>query len=96
MEVKDLCPKVCSTHPKIDGAKGQWLYWIKTFTTYINKLGEISEDDKLNFVINHVDATVYELFSEAPDYNDAIYLLTNTYAQAPSPVFARYTLNTCN
>ena len=57
MEVKDLRPKVFSTHPETDGAKGHWLHWIKTFTTYINKLGELSADDKLNLLINHVDAT---------------------------------------
>ena len=96
MEVKDLCLKVFSTHLETDSAKGQRLYWIKTFITYINKLGKVSADDKLNLLINHVDTTVYELFSEAPDYDDAINLLMNTYARAPSPIFARYTLNTCN
>ena len=96
MHVKDFRPKVFSTHPKTDGAKGQWLHWIKLFTTYNNKLGEVTADDKLNLLINHVDATVYKLFAEAPDYDDVINLLTNTYARAPSPIFARYTLNTCN
>ena len=96
MKVKDLRPKAFSTHSETDGAKGQWLHWIKTFTTFINKLGEVSADDKLNLLINHVDATVYELFSEAPDYDDAINLLTNTYERAPSPIFTKYTLNTCN
>ena len=96
MAVKDLRRKVFSIHPETDGAKGQWLHWIKTFTTYINKLGEVSADDKLNLLINHVDATVYELFSGEPEYDDAINFLTNTYARAPSSIFARYTLNTRN
>ena len=68
MNIKDLRPKVFSTHPETDGAKSQWLQWIKSFTTYINKLGEVSAEDKLNRLINHIDATVHELFSEAPDY----------------------------
>ena len=57
---------------------------------------KISAEDKLNFLINHVDTTVYELISEAPDYDDAIKLLKNTYARASSPIFARYALKTCN
>ena len=66
------------------------------FATYINKLGEVSAEDKLNLLINHIDATVYELISEAPDYDDAIKLLTNIYARASSPIFVRYALKTCN
>ena len=92
MDIKDLCPKVFSTHSEIDGAKKQWLHWFKSFTTYINKVGEVSAEDKLNLHINHVDATVYKLILETPVYNDAINLLTGTYARAPSSIFARYTI----
>ena len=70
--------------------------FIKSNRSFINKLGELSAEDKLNLLINHVDAAVDELISEAPDYDDAINLLTNTYARAPSPIFARYVLKTCN
>ena len=96
IDIKDLHPKVFSTRPETDDAKRQCLHWIKSLTTYIKKLGEISAKDKLNLFINHVDATVYELFSEAPDYDGTIYLLTNTCALAPSLIFARYALKTCN
>ena len=92
MNIKDLCPKVFSTHSETDGVKKQWLHWFKSFTTYINKVGEVSAEDKLNLLINHVDATVYKLISETPVYNDGINLLTGTYARAPSPIFARYTI----
>ena len=92
MDIQDLRPKVFRTHPETDDAKRQWLHWFKSFTTYINKLGEVSVEDKLNLLIKHVDATVYKLFSEAPDYDVAINLLTNTYARAPCPIFARYAL----
>ena len=96
MDIKDFCPKVFSTHPETDDAKRQWLHWFKSFTTYIKKLGEVNGEENRNLLINHVDATVYELISEAPDYDDAINFLTNTYARAPSPIFARYALKTCN
>ena len=84
------------TRPETDDAKKQQLHWFKSFTIYINKLGEVSAEDKLNLLINHVDATVYELILEAPNYDDAINLLTNTYARAPSLIFARYALKTRN
>ena len=40
MDITDLRPKVFSTHPETDDAKRQWLHWIKSFATYINKLGK--------------------------------------------------------
>ena len=83
--------------PKLTVQKGSGFIGSNcSLPTYNNKLGEVTADDKLNLPINHVDATVYKLFAEAPDYDDVINLLTNTYARAPSPIFARYTLNTCN
>ena len=96
MDIKDIRPKIFSTHLETDDAKRQWLHWNPSFTIYINKLGKVDAEDKLNLLINHFDATVYELFSEVPDYDDAINLLTNTYARAASPIFARYALKTCN
>ena len=96
MDIKDLRPKVFSNHSETDNTRRQWLHWFKSFTTFINKLGEVSAEDKLNLLINHVDATVYKLILKAPDYDDAINLLRNTYARVPSPIFVRYALKTCN
>ena len=39
---------------------------------------EISDADKLNLLINHADASVYELISEVTMYNDAIKILEST------------------
>ena len=56
---------------------------------------EISDADNLIFLINHVDASVYELISEATTYNDAAEILASTYSKKPSPSFARYKLISC-
>ena len=37
--------------------------------------------DKLNVLINHVSATVYELLSKTSVYDDAINHITNPYAR---------------
>ena len=59
-------------------------------------MGEVNVEDKLNFAINHINATFYKLILQTPVYNDAINLLTNTYSQAPNPMFASYALKTYN
>ena len=46
-------------------------------------------------LINDIDAAVYELISEAANYTEAIEFLPNTCAKTPSPIFARYTLMSC-
>ena len=69
LHIKDLHLKVFSTHPETNDAKEQWF---KLFIMYINKLGKVSAVDKLNLLVNHIDATVYKLISETPVYNDAI------------------------
>ena len=42
--------------------------------------------NKPNLLFNHIDAAVYELIAEATTYNDALAILTNSYAKTPSPI----------
>ena len=51
--------------------------------------------DKLNLLINHVDASVYEIISEGTTYNDAVEMVASTYAKRPNSIFARYKLISC-
>ena len=55
----------------------------------------LTEADKLNLLVNHIDAAVYEIISKAASFEDAVELLSHTYAKSPSPIFARYALMTC-
>ena len=55
----------------------------------------VDNANKLNLLINHIYADVYELIAEATTYNDALAILTDIYAKTPSPNFAPYALITC-
>jgi len=66
--------------------------WHTSFITYVQNLGEVASADKLNLLVNHVDAAVYELFVEASTYDEAIASLKAVYAKPQNYVFARYLL----
>ena len=45
--------------------------------------------------MNHVDALVYEIISEANTYDSVIRKLQDVYAKPPNSIFARYLLRSC-
>jgi len=92
MDVKALRPKVFAADPHSKDAKREWLHWHKSFTTYVRNLGEVTPVDKLNLLVNHVDAAVYELFVEASTYDEAIASLKALCAKPQNSIFARYLL----
>ena len=51
---------------------------------------DVSEAIKFNLLVNHIDAAVYELIAETTSYENAVTILSNTYARTPSPIFVRY------
>ena len=95
MDIKHLRPRVFAADPESGDPKRQWKHWFKSFTTYIAQMQNLTEADKLNLLVNHIDAAVYEIISEAASFEDAVELLSHTYAKSPSPIFARYALMTC-
>jgi len=72
MDIKALRPKVFAADPESKDSRRQWLHWRRSFTTYIGKIENLSEENKLNLLINHVDASVFELISEATTYAAAM------------------------
>jgi len=95
MDIKDLRPKVVTVDPHCKDAKRQWLHWCRSFTIYVHRLAEVSDADKLSFLVSHVDAVVYELISEAATCYGAANTLQEVYAKPPNPVFAHYLLKSC-
>ena len=99
MDAKALKPDKFSADPNSKDAKRLWTHWFKSFSAYVAKLGgenDLSDEDKLNVLVNRVDAEVFELFCEAATYAEAIVLLKDIYAKAPNHVFARYLLKSCS
>ena len=72
---KCLKPERFETDPTLLDSKRKWQNWIRTFTGYINSIEEVSEENKLNILINHVDTSLYEYISEAETYEAAITIL---------------------
>jgi len=95
MDIKGFRPKAFAVDPHCKDAKRQWLHWYRSFTTYLLRLGEVSDADKLTLLVNHVDAVGYELISEATIYDEAVNTLQEVNAKPPNPVLARYLLKSC-
>ena len=81
--------------PESGDSKRQWKHWFKSFTTFIAQMQNLTEAGKLNLLVNHTDAAVYEIISEAASLEDAVELLSHNYAKNPSSIFAHYALMTC-
>ena len=93
---KALRPRAFAADPEVGDSKRQWLDWHKSFTTYVGQIENVTETNKLNLLINHIDAAVYEYISEAGTYNEEdSQILSDTFAKIPSSIFARYALMSC-
>ena len=95
MDIKALRPRLFSADHESGDSKRQWIHWHKSFTTYLAQMEDVSEANTFNLLVNHIDAAVYELIAEATSYENAITILSTTYARTPSPIFARYSLMSC-
>ena len=71
MDIKDLRPKVFPVDPQSSDARKQWSHWFRSFGCYVQKYENISDEDNLSLLVNHVDALVYEIISEANTYDNA-------------------------
>ena len=78
MEIKNVRAQVLSANSENVDSRKVWLHCQKSFTNYTANMPEISDADKLNLLINHVDASVYKLISEVITYDDAIKILEIT------------------
>ena len=87
---KCLKPDRFETDPTSPDSKRKWKHWIRTFTGYINSIEGVSEENKLNILVNHVDTSVHEYISEAETFEAAITILHNIYIKPISEIFARY------
>ena len=52
--------------------KQNWQHWNKTLTSYIDSSEEITNENKLNVLINHIDSATYELVRDCESYDEAV------------------------
>lgn len=71
----------------------EWNHWYKTFQNFLLTY-QVSDNEKLRILINHVSPVVYELISDAGTYNDAVCILKSTFTKTVNEVFARHKLAT--
>ena len=96
MDAQAFKPEKFSADPKSKDAKRQWDHFFKGFSAYVAKLGaDLTDEDKLNVLINRVDSEVFEYFEEAATFEQAVNLLKDIYAKAPNHVFSHYLLKSC-
>ena len=66
-----------------------------SLSRHVGQIENVTEANKLNLLINHIDTAVCEYIFEAGTYNEAIQILSDTFAKTPSSLFARYALMSC-
>ena len=84
--------------PSVELSAKQWLHWLKTFENFLEELGA-TEDvrdrlNKLTVLINYVSSNVYQLFSEAQTFDEAVTILKALYVKTPNEIYARHALST--
>ena len=106
---KLLRPKVFETDSNDPNAEKLYKHWKMTFTNYLEtSIPDIPEDapnaanqqasverKKLFALFNNISADIFDIVSEAENYNNAIQLLDTAYIKPASVVYNRHKLITC-
>ena len=67
----------------------------RTFSGYVQKYDDLSNDDKLSLLINHVDSIAYKVILKLRSFEKAINELQKVYAMVLNPILVQYLLKTC-
>ena len=73
-------PERFGVDPSAEGALKRWRHWFVTFENFVDAAAN-EGTNKLNVLTNYVSSEVYELFSEADNYDDAIDILKSNLRQ---------------
>ena len=87
-------PERLSLDPNSPDAELKWRHWHKTFSNFLSKLNEVTEDDKYAILINYLSAEVYTYVSSTSDFKNAISTLQKLYEKPKNEIFARHLLAT--
>ena len=75
----------------------QWAHWLKLLENFLNVMDTegVTDDVKLNFLMNHISSSVYEYIIEWSTYAVAVETPKELYEEPTSEVFARDELLSC-
>ena len=82
--------------PNVEHSAKQRLHWLKTFENFLEEL--VANEDvryrlnKLSVLINYVCSDVYQLFSEAQTFDEAVTILKAMYVKTSNEIYARHAL----
>ena len=81
-----LKPAIFDTdHNSPDAAK-QWKHFYRTFQNFSNSVED--NNIRLQLLINHVSADIFQLIEECQTYEQAITTLKRLYIKPPNTVYA--------
>ena len=87
-----LKPAIFDTdHNSPDAAK-QWKHFYRTFQNFSNSVED--NNIRLQLLINHISADIFQLIEECQTYEQAITTLKRLYIKPPNTVYARHLLIT--
>ena len=87
-----LKPAVFDTDHNSPEAAKQWKHFFRTFQNFSNAVQD--DNNRLQLLINHISADVYQLVEECQTYEQAITTLKRVYVKPPNTIFARHALIT--
>lgn len=91
-----LRPDRFDSDPTDTSAEIRWAHWIYTFKNFlIREAGEneLSDDLKLQLLVNHLSPTNFLLIRDCKTFDQAILTLQNTYNKPKNEIHARFILS---
>ena len=88
---KILTPDKLTTEPNTTCAEKHYKHWKKTFENFIEDCGRHAPD-KLRCLTKYVSSDVFELFTDASTYDEAITTLNQFYLRPKNEIFSRHLL----
>ena len=84
-----------NVNPNDSNAAKGYDFWFKRFAIYVTSI-KANDAEKLQILINKLNADTYEYIDSLTTYDDAVAKLDATFKKKPNILYARYQLNTKN
>ena len=84
-----------NVYPNDANAAKQYDFWLKRFNIYVTSI-KANDAEKLQILINKLNADTYEYIDSLTTYDDAVAKLDAIFKKKPNILYARYQLNTTN